>query len=126
MWAVCPDLLDHRESVVYSFGVGDNLAWDLALAARFGLTVHAFDPTPASVAWVAQQSLPPNLLFHPIGLAGHDGTLNFSLPRRGRFNFRPAAPDTPIDSSSISAPVGRLTTHMQRLPGHNRLDAPED
>src|SRR5262245_31962324 len=89
VWTVCPDLLG-RDSVVYSFGVGNNLSWDLALAARFDLTVHAFDPTPASVAWVAAQSIPANLHFHPIGLAGHDGSLRFALPRRAvSFNYRP-------------------------------------
>jgi len=121
VWTVWPELLD-SEGVVYSFGVGDNLAWDLALVERFGLTVHAFDPTPACVAWVARQDLPPGLRFHPTGLAGHDGNLSFTLPRRGsRFNFRPVSGTAQQGSEVVQAPVGRLATHMRRL-GHDRLD----
>jgi FkbM family methyltransferase len=120
VWSVWPAPL-RRDSVVYSFGVGDNLAWDLALVERFGLTVHAFDPTPASVAWVARQALPPGLVFHPIGLAAHDGMLPFSLPSRGsRFNFRPLA-DARSASNQVEAPVRRLRTLMREL-GHERLD----
>ena len=121
VWSVCPDRLN-RASVVYSFGVGDNLAWDLALVDRFGLTVHAFDPTPASVAWVARQSLPPGLVFHALGLAGHDGTLEFVLPRRGsRFNFRPRPQRSAAMAATVEAPVRRLATLMRQL-GHDHLD----
>lgn len=121
VWTVGSDRLG-SESVVYSFGVGDNLAWDLAMVARFGLTVHAFDPTPASVAWVARQNLPPGLLFHPTGLAGHDGSVTLTLPGRGsRFNFRPVANSPQADGITCEAPVSRLATHMRRL-GHDHLD----
>jgi len=119
VWTVCPDGLG-PDSVVYSFGVGDNLAWDRAMARRFGVAVHAFDPTPASVAWVAAQALPPEIRFHPVGLAGHDGTVALHLPPRGsRFNFR-AGPGRP-DAAAIDVPVARLTTLMARL-GHGRID----
>jgi FkbM family methyltransferase len=121
VWTVCSDMLG-RDSVVYSFGVGDNLTWDLAVVDRFGLSLHAFDPTPASVAWVARQPLPPRMLFHPTGLAAHDGTLSFALPRRGsRFNFRPVSEPSRRGPAVVEAPVARLATHMRRL-GHDHLD----
>src|SRR5262245_45261334 len=55
-WCICPDSLG-PQSVVYSVGVGEDISFDLALIERFGLQVHAFDPTPKSVRWVKQQSL---------------------------------------------------------------------
>ena len=130
MWTVCPTGLSSK-SIVYSFGVGDNLAWESALIEKFGLQVLAFDPTPASVAWAAKQSLPPQLHFHPVGLAGHDGTLRFTLPSRGsRFNFRPQDSDASGSPSSttgesatevVEAPVNRLTTLLTRF-GHREID----
>ncbi len=120
VWTVWPEGLS-PDSVVYSFGVGDNLAWELALVERFGLTVHAFDPTPASVAWVGRQALPPQLRFHPTGLAGHDGTASFDLLQRGsRFNYRPL-PEREHSLGVVKAPVSRLATHLRRL-GHDHLD----
>ena len=121
VWTVCPDLLN-RDSIIYSFGVGDNIAWDLAMIDGFGLTVHAFDPTPTSVKWLAEQGLPSNFHFHPIGLAGHDGVMNFALPGRGsRSNFRPAWLLGDRKSNIVAAPVGRLESLMSRL-GHDHLD----
>jgi FkbM family methyltransferase len=121
VWTVCSDLLG-PDSVAYSFGVGDNLAWDLAVVDCFGLTLHAFDPIPASVAWVARQVLPPRMLFHRTGLAGHDGTLSFALPRRGsRFNFRPVSQPSWPRLRMVQAPVARLATHMRQL-SHDHLD----
>ncbi len=118
VWVVDPTLLT-RNSVVYSFGVGDNLAWELAMIERFGLTVHAFDPTPASMAWVERQSLPPTLMFHPSGLAAHDGNMGFAPRRPGsRINFRPIA-ETGV--AVIECPVARLSTFMREL-GHEYID----
>lgn len=125
VWTVWHEPLS-ATSVVYSFGVGDNLAWELALIERFGLQVWAFDPTPASVAWAARQTLPEQLHFHAVGLAGHDGTLRFTLPNRGsRFNFRPSAASTASTSTSaaevVEAPVARLATLLSKH-GHRAID----
>ena len=41
---VVRDGLDAR-SVVYSFGVGEDVSFDLGLIERYGCMVHTFDPT---------------------------------------------------------------------------------
>jgi FkbM family methyltransferase len=105
------------DSIVYSVGVGDNVAWDLALIERFGVTVHAFDPTPACIGWVGAQSLPTAFRFHPVGVAARDGVARFRIPRRG-FNYLPARPD---EAAAVAAPVRRIATLMREL-GHDRLD----
>lgn len=120
VWSVCPNGLS-ADSIVYSFGVGDNLAWDLAMIERFGLTVHAFDPTPACLAWITGQNLPARFVFHPIGLAGHDGTLRAATPRSERdVNYRPVLHSSP-HGDTVEIPVRRLATLMQQL-GHERID----
>lgn len=114
MWTVATELLS-ADGAVLSFGVGDNLAWELAMIKRFGVVVHAFDPTPASVAWAAKQELPAALQFHAIGLAGYDGEMTFTLPDRGsRFNFRPQ-PSGHSKVGGVTAPVRRLSTHLKHL-----------
>ncbi len=119
VWTVCPEYLAPG-CVVYSVGVGDNLAWDYTMIEHFGATVHAFDPTPASVRWVRQQRLPQRFFFHPIGLAAHDGMAHFTLPTRGsRFNYHPV--EASAGDECLEAPVARLGTLMGQL-GHARLD----
>jgi FkbM family methyltransferase len=121
-WSLWQEPL-HAGSVVYSFGVGDNVAWDLAMIERFGCTVHAFDPTPASIAWVRSQTLPPQFAFHDIGISNFDGKLPFYPPRRNGSThysqerrgglFKRAEP--------VLGQVRRLATIMHSL-GHERLD----
>ncbi|MCA9712070.1 MAG: hypothetical protein KDK70_39910, partial [Myxococcales bacterium] len=78
-YAVVPALLS-EDSVVYSFGVGEDATFDLALIHRFGAQVHGFDPTPRSRAWVERQQWPPQWRFHPMGVAGSDGELTLHAP----------------------------------------------
>jgi len=119
-WALWPEAITPA-SVVYSFGVGDNVAWDREMIRRFGVTVHAFDPTPGSIAWVKRQKLPRQFLFHDYGISNFDGALNFYPPRKtGNTHYsqeqRGAGSATPIRGR-----VNCLTTIMRRL-GHRHLD----
>jgi len=110
-------------SVVYSFGVGDNIAWELDLIARFGVTVHAFDPTPESVAWVAEQGTIDGFEFHPVGLADHDGVARFKRPvKAGRFNYVSDHCGLEMAPGSfVECPVRKLGGLRAEL-GHDRID----
>src|SRR5450432_2602490 len=79
-WSMCPVGLSEK-SVIYSFGVGEDVSFDLGLIQHFGMQIHAFDPTPRSVRWVQSQTLPENFIFHPYGVADHDGTSSFIPPQ---------------------------------------------
>jgi len=118
---VCPGLLN-PDSVVYSFGVGRDLSFDLDVIERHGATVHAFDPTPASVAWVAEHALPSQLIFHPVGIADFDGEQRFHGPRRsGSAHFTPVTRYRRGPAQTIAAPVKRLSTILHEL-GHEQVD----
>src|SRR5713101_7131829 len=43
------------DPIVYSLGVGEDISFDLALIQQFGVTIHAFDPTPRVREWLASQ-----------------------------------------------------------------------
>jgi FkbM family methyltransferase len=108
-WFVSPGGLGPT-AVVYSFGVGRDLSFESALIERFGVTVHAFDPTPRALEWVRSQRLPDRLVVHELGLADHDGTARF-IPSRRRVdneNFSMVR-ETGI-GDAIDAPVRRFVT----------------
>lgn len=118
-WRVSPAHL-HAASVVYSFGIGRDLGFELELIERFGMPVHAFDPTPIALAWVATQALPPTLHVHPVGVAAEDGTARFAAPSRADWeSFSMLRTDGA--GESVDAPVRRLATLMQER-GHDHLD----
>jgi FkbM family methyltransferase len=121
-WMVCTDLIPHG-GCVYSFGVGANVAWDVAMIERFGVHVHAFDPTPESIAWVARQTLPENFHFHDFGIAAFNGTLNFFPPKKpGRVHYSQERQRFHrADQPQFAGEVLRLQTIAERL-GHRRID----
>lgn len=120
-WAVWPTGIDSR-SVVYSFGVGANVAWDLAMIDSFVVTVHAFDPTPASIAWVNGQKLPSEFVFHDIGISNFDGWLDFYPPRKaGGFHYTQEPNRGRTNDRPVPGKVQRLSTIAREL-GHNRID----
>jgi FkbM family methyltransferase len=118
-WCICPDGLS-ASSVVYSFGVGENISFDLQLIRQFGAHVHAFDPTPKSIEWLGKQSLPDNFVFHDYGIADHDGICTF-LPPENPTHVSHTIVNRKTPGSAIEFPVRRLASIMKSL-GHQKID----
>ena len=118
-WCVCPEGLSPR-SVVYSLGVGEDISFDLALIERFGLQVHAFDPTPRSIEWLETQTVPPEFVFHACGVAGFDGSCAF-LPPENPTHVSHSIVTRASSRPAIEVSVHRLGTVMKML-GHEHID----
>lgn len=118
-WCICPTGLSEN-SVIYSFGVGTDISFDLEMIRRFGVHVHAFDPTPRSIAWVRSQALPGEFVFHEYGISDHDGNAVFHPPENCGFVsysiFSRGSSET-----TVEAPVSRLATIMKSL-GQEGID----
>ena len=123
-WKYIPAMLN-EDSIVYSLGVGDLIDFDLDLIRDYGLTVHAFDPTPFAEEWVQKQTLPENFVFHPWAAAGEDGSLRLyrRVNTRGKSSsvMWTAGSDAGDAADFIDAPAYTIHTMMQKL-GHNRVD----
>jgi FkbM family methyltransferase len=122
-WTFCPDTLN-ESSVVYSFGVGEDISFDLQLMKRFHLHIHAFDPSPQSVAWIHRQALPADFHFYPFGLASTDGEISFAEPADPGIHSLFATPSEEKAGTGLKQhvlPVHRLASIVQKL-GHNKID----
>ena len=109
------------DAVVYSLGIGEDVSFDLALIERFGVTVHAFDPTPKVKTWLTSQTLPKEFRFHDVGIADFDGDTVFYLPPRKDFVSHSIVQARQYSQDSIRVPMIRLGTAMKQL-GHTRID----
>jgi FkbM family methyltransferase len=118
-WCVCPNGLT-GSSVVYSFGVGEEISFDLELIRCFGVSVHAFDPTPRSIEWLARQQVPEEFTFHAYGVADFDGHAKF-LPPVNPAHVSHTLVERQTPWPAIEVPVRRLSSIMQDL-GHDRID----
>jgi FkbM family methyltransferase len=120
-WGVDLGLLGPK-SVVYSIGVGEDITFDLGLIEAVNCDVHAFDPTPIAVDWIADQSLPSKFHFHAIGLSAVDEEAEFQVPpKKGWHSFSAASEPGAEQVGSVKCPVRRLSTLMSLL-GHDHLD----
>ncbi len=108
-------------SIVYSVGIGEDASFDIALIKRFGVRVHAFDPTPQSIEWVERQNFPSEFVMHPYGLAHFDGTVTFNPPENPRHVSHTMLDRPTTVDRAITVPVKRLATIMAEL-GHDRID----
>jgi FkbM family methyltransferase len=118
-WTICPDHL-HERSLVYSFGLGSNISFDLALINRFHAEVHGFDPTPLSQEWLRRQELPQEFHFHSFGIGGTDGSVEFRLPAvHGGMNFT-MSPHV-SEKTIVTGQVLSLPSILDKL-GHNQID----
>lgn len=102
------------DSRVLSFGVGEDISFDLAVIDRFGCRVEAFDPTPKSRDWLGQQSLPPQFRFHPVGLSDRTQILRFAAPvNPGHVSFSATAKRH--DAAAVELPVRALREIVQEI-----------
>lgn len=111
----------NKDSIVYSFGVGEDASFDINLIERFSLDVYAFDPTPKSVSWVEKQKFPDNFKMHCFGIAGIDGNVPFNPPENSDHVSHTILDRPTTEKSAVVVPVKRLSTIMDEL-GHERID----
>jgi FkbM family methyltransferase len=107
-----------RGALVYSFGVGEDISFDLAAIDRFNVSIDAFDPTPRSHEWINQQKLPAAFRFHSVGLAANDGEAEFFAPEKAQnvsYSAKPA-PNSDL-GLKVKAPVKRLESLIAKLGG---------
>lgn len=119
-WCVDPSLISNN-SVVYSFGVGNDISFDIQLIHSYQLTVHAFDPTPRSIDWIGKQQLPEQFVFHDFGIAAFDGIAHFSAPSVSSHVSHQMIVEESTVPSPITGEVQRLDTIMSHL-GHQKID----
>jgi FkbM family methyltransferase len=112
-----------KDTIVYSFGVGDNVQFDLSLIEKYGVSVFAFDPTPLSIKWVKKQSLPKSFRFFPMGIYDIDSTIKFYPPARRNFTSYSFAERDYIKGKLevVELPVKRLVNIMGMLK-HDTID----
>ncbi|MEZ6123687.1 MAG: FkbM family methyltransferase [Planctomycetaceae bacterium] len=118
-WHIVTEQLS-KDSIVYSFGIGYDVTFDVAIIERFGLTVHGFDPTPKSLEWVKRQELPAEFVMHEYGLADFDGTVRFNGPPNPKDISFSICEEQINDRQAVDAPVRRLKTIIDEL-GHQEI-----
>ncbi len=119
-WEIATDYLPEG-AVVYSFGVGEDISFELGLLEKFNVEVHAFDPTPRAIAWVRRHPQANRFAMHEYGLAAVDGFFPFAPPENPAHVSYTLCDRPPNEAGVITVPVKRLGTVLAEL-GHHHVD----
>lgn len=106
-----------KESVIYSFGVGEDISFDKTLIEKYDARVFAFDFTPWAIKHIKDNPV-EGLQFYPYGVASKDGFLTFYAPYQAK---NVSWSSVPRATEKQMFPVKRLSTIMQEL-GHTHID----
>lgn len=117
---VAPEFLN-KDSIIYSFGIGEDISFDTDLIKLFNCTVHGFDPTPKSINWLKNAKPPLNFIFHEYGIDTDNGLATFFLPKNPNYVSGTVLKTTNSNVESITVPMKNLATICQEL-GHTHID----
>jgi FkbM family methyltransferase len=81
---VCPEFLNEN-SIIYSFGIGEDISFDKTIIENHDCQVFGFDPTPKAINWVNRQNLPAKFNFFEFGISNESGFVDFYLPKNPEY-----------------------------------------
>lgn len=113
-------LSDHP--VVFSFGIGEDISFDLEMIERYNATVYAFDPTPRSVSFIEKAEIPEHFHFYQYGLSDRDGMADFYLPKNKDYVSSSEVLHQGVDENNlVKVPMKTLRNIMKELEC-NKID----
>lgn len=114
----------NSNSIVYSFGVGNDISFDNELINDYNCKVYAFDPTPKSIDYISSNKPSSNFFFKPYGLNNKDGDVTFYLPSNPKHISGTTTKNTENNqttSKCIDVPMKKFETIIKEL-GHKKID----
>lgn len=118
-WSIKKNSIDEN-SIVYSFGVGTDISFDIALIEKYNSDIYAFDPTPKSINWIKEQKLPDKFHFLDYGIAANDGTITFFAPDNSS-HVSYTTVDGVYKTKPYEGQVKKIATIMREL-NHDHID----
>jgi len=112
----------NENTVVYSFGIGQDISFDNSIINKYNCSVYGFDPTPKSIEWISIQKELSNFHFYPYGIAAQSGEVEFFLPKNSNYVSGSILQNRNVNlRESIKVPMHTLSDITKKL-GHSHID----
>jgi FkbM family methyltransferase len=111
-WTILKDSLN-RESVIFSFGIGNDISFDLSIIDKYECNVYGFDPTPGVKEWIHSKSFDSRFILTPIALSDSDGFLEFYSPENETYISHSIHKS--IGSKKVVVPSKKIKSIMRDL-----------
>jgi len=109
----------NKDSIIYSFGVGEDISFDLSLINRYNCQIYAFDPVPRVQKWLNTQKLPLGFIFFNFALSNYDGLLTIYAPENDNNISHTIMLNN--DKNSLNVKCYNLKT-IQSMLKHSNID----
>lgn len=70
----------NEDSIIYSFGIGEDISFDKEIIEKTKAKVYGFDPTPKSIEWVKKNEI-KGFEFKKYGIGTENGNSKMYLPK---------------------------------------------
>ncbi|MBS1777028.1 MAG: FkbM family methyltransferase [Bacteroidetes bacterium] len=118
---VFPNILNNK-SIVYSFGIGEDMSFDNAMIKNHNCQIFCFDPTPKSINWFKSQEKNENIHFYEYGISNTNEFMDFYLPLNSDHVSGSVVSQKNVDvNKKVIVEMKSLKTIMQEL-GHTHID----
>jgi FkbM family methyltransferase len=112
----------NNNSIVYSFGIGEDISFDESVINSYGCNVFAFDPTPKSIEWIKNQKLPSKFTFYDYGIDSKTGFVNFNLPKNENYVSGSVLNHQNVnENNTVSVPM-KCFKDITNTFGHKHID----
>jgi FkbM family methyltransferase len=118
---ICPVGLNEK-SIVYSFGIGEDISFDKSIIDEFHCKVYAFDPTPKSIKWVSNNAIINNFHFFPYGIDDKSGMVEFMLPINDDYISGSTIKQSNVDINKIITVEMRNIFDISSVFKHAKID----
>jgi FkbM family methyltransferase len=108
------------QSVIYSFGIGEDTSFDEEMIRLFGVKIFAFDPTPRAIKWIKKKNN-KKIIFSSYGIDIENTERVFFMPKNPTFVSGSLVKTDNVGEEYIKVKVKNLETIMKEK-GHNKLD----
>lgn len=108
----------NKNSIVYSFGLSNNIGFELDLVKKKEVKIFCYDPTDASVEYFRNNNF-ENIIFYPYGLYTEDKEVEFFMTSNGNGSTE----EEMVISSETKKKFQcyKLKTLMEKN-GHDKID----
>lgn len=111
-----------KDSIVYSFGIGEDISFDLDVIQNHQCEVFGFDPTPKSISWIGSQNLPPSFHFRDYGIGISTGEQKFHLPKNPNYVSGSALSHSNVNEDDIISVPMKCMEDITKELGHKYID----
>ncbi len=108
------------ESIIYSFGIGEDISFDKELIKKTKAKVYGFDPTPKSIEWVKENKV-NNFIFFDYGIGIKNESTKMYLPKNKDHVSGSIIKTKNLSEQYVNIELKTLDKIMDELE-HNHID----